>query len=524
MTRQAHGSAHRLVLGAVLGLALAGNGCGTEGEDSGTEPPVAPPVLSAALVSEPLVHGAVVTAQSGVVYVSLPPEGYPGGIQATIRNPENGRQVVVQMVNGGWDPVPIAAEAGDTLRILINTEQRGTVEFMYLVPPRRPPVIVRTDPPRRKRDVPLNAMLLVVFSEPIDPSTVTPQRVRLLRDGQPVEAAIEVSSDGLRMTVRPEADLVPATEYVLVVSPELTDLAGERLEQGAEVEFSTVIETENRSLAFVRGENILTSALDGSAAVMLVSGGTRPVWSPDGTQLAFTRPTGNSLARWQLCIVQADGSDTRCATGQADGLVAGGPSWSPDGATVAFSVYLFNCPGGQCSPYFSSLSLLNTSTMEVRTLETPPVRSASWSPDGRKIAIANGVVGIVNPDGSGLETLPIPSAYSVSDVSWSPDGSRLALRVVAENVCPWYCNTAIAVINVDGTKLRELAAARVSQNVYFWTPPEWSPDGVYLAYTVSRGDDCYLHHIMCNEIAVVDVASGQAGRLLSPGAYPAWRP
>ena len=535
MKRQANGVARRFGFGVVLGVALASSGCATGVEDPST-PPASLPMLSAALVSEPLVHGAVVTAQAGVVYVSLPPEAYPGGLQATIRNPANGRQEVVQMVSGGWDPVAIAAEAGDTLRILITTARGQTIEYMHPVPPTRPPVIVRTDPPRRKRDVPLNAMLLVVFSEPIDPSTVTPQRVHLLRDGQPVEAAIEVSSDGLRMTIRPEGELVPGTEYVLVVSAELTDLAGERLEQGAEVEFSTVIEVENRSLAFVRGEAIFASALDGSEPVALVSDGARPVWSPDGTRLAFTRPTGNSLARWQLCIGQADGSDIRCATGEADGDVAGGPSWSPDGATVAFSASLHGCSAGPnpvCSPYFTRLSLLNTSTMQVETLPTPQVWSASWSPDGRKIAIAlfgigtygRGALAIVNPDGSGLEILAQSfGSYSVSDVEWSPDGSKLALTLLDEHACPWYCDTLIGVINADGTELRVLDKALDADQVYFWTPPEWSPDGIYLAYTVSRGGSCYLHDLLCNDIAVVDVNSGRVGILLSNGAYPSWRP
>jgi hypothetical protein len=335
MNRQASGVSWTFALEALLAVALSSVGCAT-GDDPSTEsPPLPPPLLSAALVSEPLVRETQISAQARIAYVSLPPGTYPGGVQATIRNSANGRQEVVEMVGGGWDPVPIVAQPGDTLRILIRTEQGGSVEYMHLVPPTRPPVIVRTDPPRRKRDVPLNALLLVVFSEPIDPSSVTPQRVQLLRDGQPVESGIEISTDGLRVTIRPEDELLPGTEYVLVVSPELTDLAEERLEQGVEVEFSTVIAVEHRSLAYVRGESIFVAGLDGTEPVELVSQGTRPVWSPDGTRLAFTRPAGNSVGRWELCITQADGSNIQCATGGANDDVISGPAWSPDGATIA---------------------------------------------------------------------------------------------------------------------------------------------------------------------------------------------
>jgi Tol biopolymer transport system component len=294
------------------------------------------------------------------------------------------------------------------------------------------------------------------------------------------------------------------------------------------------IEVENRSLAFVRGEAIFTSALDGSEPVMLLQEGTQPAWSPDGTRLAFTRPADNSLAKWQLCIAQADGTGIRCATGGTDGNVVGVPSWSPDGTMVAFSVFVY-CNGGECGNggYFTSLSLLDTSTMEVQTLDTPPVWSASWSPDGRKIAIAifgagtygRGALGVVNEDGSGLEILANSfGSYSVHQVAWSPDGGRLALTLNDEDACPWYCDTAIGVINADGTQLKVLDKVRTSDQVYFWTPPVWSPDGVSLAYTVSRGGDCYLYHVSCNEIALVNVASGQVGRLLSPGAYPSWQP
>ncbi len=88
------------------------------------------------------------------------------------------------MSDGGLDPLPIPATIGDTL--VISTYRDGIVLELYAraVPERKPPIIVRTDPPRGKTRVPLNSVIVVVFSEPVDDGTVTPTSVRLLRGTQ----------------------------------------------------------------------------------------------------------------------------------------------------------------------------------------------------------------------------------------------------------------------------------------------------------------------------------------------------
>jgi TolB protein len=93
------------------------------------------------------------------------------------------------------------------------------------------------------------------------------------------------------------------------------------------------------------GYEIYVSPTDGSGAAIAVSNNPEddvwPVWSPDGTRIAFVSAPGH------LRVVNADG------TGQIDLTPAENayePAWSPDGTRIAYSgsvghVFVANADG-----------------------------------------------------------------------------------------------------------------------------------------------------------------------------------
>ncbi len=203
-------------------------------------------------VSDPMhVSGAVVGAptqhlvsDAGSVYIARPIGSHEAGTTALVQHRASGFSVSARIVDGGIDPVSVPAAVGDTIDLAINDGSAVVSFAVAKVPTSRRPRVVRTIPARRKTDVPLNARITIVFSEPMAGTTISSQTIQLMRGTVVVPGVaqfVNPSLDASRVTVEfiPGAQLAANTGYEIVVTTGVQDLDGETLFDEARISFTT---------------------------------------------------------------------------------------------------------------------------------------------------------------------------------------------------------------------------------------------------------------------------------------------
>jgi hypothetical protein len=206
---------------------------------------------------------SAVSEESSFAYVSAEPGTYPDSTRVSIRNlTANSPAKALTVVDGGFDPVAIEARAGNELELTISFSGGATTVMDVRVPSRRPPTVVRTDPAKGRVDVAVNSVSIsvgAIFSEPIDPKTLTATSLLLLRDGKPVSGTVRLSENGWTAAYLPDRPLAPLTSYDLVVTRDIRDLDGDALDGS----YSSTFTTGNSPCPTVRGGTLNSELLTG---------------------------------------------------------------------------------------------------------------------------------------------------------------------------------------------------------------------------------------------------------------------
>jgi hypothetical protein len=184
--------------------------------------------------------------------------------------------------------------------------------------------------------------------------------------------------------------------------------------------------------------------------------------SPDGTRLAYATQRG------RIYIVSRDGSGRHAlATGTGAAGLDTSPSWSADGARIAFatqptpddpsSVYIVGADGGR------------------RVLLASGASAPAWSPDGATIAFASQCGGIKLVTPTGRDITPGRGSCRTIGVSgapiWSPDSTQIAIAGHASRTT----GAGIYLVDATGKNLTRITSQVSGLQITGRPDASWRP-------------------------------------------------
>ena len=205
----------------------------------------------------------------------------------------------VPALDGGFDPVAVPARAGDQVRVVLTDSAGSTTSVTATVRSATHPRVVRTSPAPRRTDVPLNAIIRVVFSTPMTLESVR-EGVRLTQAGARVAAEVEAGdASGVAYDLVPVEELVPATEYAIEIGAVVEDVNGVPLGEAVTAPFTTTSSSTPAAAAYVTLVTTLAgSTRSGKCLLAARSPFTLVHWTPTTRRSIRRSPSVPSSRAW----------------------------------------------------------------------------------------------------------------------------------------------------------------------------------------------------------------------------------
>ena len=274
------------------------------------------------------------------------------------------------------------------------------------------------------------------------------------------------------------------------------------------------VSPDGRRFAYVEGSGtevnrLWTLPAFGGQPVPLTDGRTKvwsPTWSRDGSKVFYVSNRVGSMDLWQQAIAH-DGTPVGEPLAITQGLGIRSATFSPDGAKLAYS------RGGSVSNVWRVPILTDRPATwpdaKQLTSEYAFIEFADASPDGALLAVSSDRRGNQDlwllPTAGGemtpLTTDPAPDWYP----RWSPDGSEIAFYSYRSG------NRDIWVMPSRGGPARQLTTHPSMD-----TNPRWSPDGREIMFFSIRNEGTGTW--------IVDAKGGQPKFLTTSGDGVDWSP